>query len=127
MLLSVTAFGRIGWHGSSFEIPGAIQMRAVSVLVSADDQVIDVKGVGVINLSSDDAVAVNRDFTLTQPPLPQLLIIYFDGGNAARLLDNAVSGGGTVKLSANWTAATDATLTLYYNGSDWLEMTRTNN
>lgn len=120
----------IGWSGSTFRADSLVN-APLAVTVTVDGQVLASANRSVIELSSDSAVAVNRDFTLRCPnEAGHRITIYFTGLNAARLEDDVALDGscaGAVRLSSNWTAATSATLTLVSTATDYLEVGRANN
>lgn len=129
-LIPSLAFGAVGWSGNVWNAD-SFASGSIQVTATADDQIIDASDHSVLELSSDNAVAVNRDIILECPKRAgQSLTIYFSGGNAARLEDNkSLNGacGGTAKLGSNWTAATDGTLSLISTSTDYLEVGRTSN
>ncbi|MBF0491609.1 MAG: hypothetical protein HQM15_02370 [Deltaproteobacteria bacterium] len=97
--------------------------------ITADNQVVAESGntgQSYIRLDSDNAVAANRTIVLTQSTREgQVLIIEWVGANAGEILNNgALSGGGDIRLSADWTPTQYSTLTLISNGTEWLETAR---
>lgn len=61
-------------------------------------------------------------------------ITAFDDGGAGQVItiiggdsDCVVVDGANLKIAGNWTAATDATLTLVFNGTNWYEIARSAN
>jgi hypothetical protein len=94
-----------------------------TVALIADNQAVTATGVGVILLTSDDATAANRTFTLTASALV---------GHTVTLIWNDTDQGeiadtGIQKLSAAWAPATTDTLTLISDGTNWIEVTRADN
>ena len=129
LLLICTVSLGVGWQGDNLEV-GALQSTTQSQVLTADDQVVDLNSTVLFDLSSDSAVAVNRTWVPSCPLKPHLVSVYFTGGNAAQLVDGASldgSCGGTVELSANWTAAQDGVLTLVSDGTNYREIARSNN
>lgn len=120
---------KIGFIGGSV-VTERLVLNGMSVLVDADNKVIDVSRVGRVNLSSDDPNATQRTMLLTEPNKQGLLVLVFDGSGGIQLVDNsAISGGsGLVRLSGNWTVnSNQATLTLIFDGLDWQEIARSIN
>lgn len=95
--------------------------------LAADNQVI-VAGRSYILVQSDNVTAGNRTFLLDPAPVAgMVLTLEWVGTNAGELVDNSASGGATVRLSATWTPTEHDTLTLRYNGGDWIEAGRSTN
>lgn len=130
VLISTIALARIGWKGDRWNSgSNAISVGVVSLI--ADDQVVDVSMLGGIKFNSDDATATNRTILLTAGSDPgQRLVLYFkDATDAMELLDNsALSGaGGNVRLSADWTPGHRDVVSLIWDNTDWVELSRSDN
>ena len=93
-----------------------------AVALTADDQVVTTTDISFIVLSSDDAVAANRTFTLTAGADGQQLTLLWSGANAGELLDTGIA-----ILTAAFTPDADDTLTLISNGTNWYEKSRAAN
>lgn len=116
----------------TLQVYGALALQntvgAVTSL-TADDQVVTVGDNSYIRLSSDSAVAANRTFLLTVGlQSGHKLLIEWVGTNAAQFNDDsAVTGGGNVRLASIWLPTQYDTLSLFWNGTDWLETGRSAN
>lgn len=113
--------------GAASDIFGQIAFPLVSIL--ADNAVLDTAGRSYIRLRSDNVTAANRTFILNQGSFQgQLLVIEWVGTNAGELIDDsAQSGAGNHRLSATWTPTQYDTLSLVFNGTDWIERGRSTN
>lgn len=96
--------------------------RKTTVNLTADDTVISVSLASFIEVSSDDAVATNRTFTLGAGLTGQVISLSWAGANAGELLD-----AGNHKLSADFIPTEDDVIDLVYDGTDWLERSRSVN
>lgn len=109
--------------------PGYLQQGAPlgatrkQVMLVADNTQIDVSGYSYLELSSDNTTASNRTFTMVQSALvgQMLEIVFVSGGSTTAQLVNS----GTVKLAEDWTPVQYSSLTLFWDGSYWIEMCRT--
>lgn len=95
-----------------------------SVMLSADDTVINTSGVSYLSLQSDNTTAANRTFTLTSSTLEgQMLYLVFESGSSytCQLADS-----GNVALSAAWEPLQYDSLTLMWDhtASKWVEVAR---
>lgn len=91
-----------------------------TVALAGDDQAVAIGTSGVIYLTSDDATAANRTFTLSGCNADQILVLVWNDADEGQLVDT-----GTVYLSANWEPTNiGTTLTLYCNGSNYYEISR---
>lgn len=93
-----------------------------TVSLTADNQAVSVAGVSYLRLSSDNATASNRTFTLSGGEDRQTLVIVWLGVNAGELAD-----GGPPYLNGIWTPGDWDTLTLFCVGGNWVETARSNN
>jgi hypothetical protein len=83
---------------------------------------------GHIQLSSDSAVAADRIFALSAGQTGQRLTLEWTGANAGKLVKGSANGdSGNVRLSADWVPGQYDTLTLVFNGTDWIETSRSTN
>jgi len=118
------------WSAEAAPNTGEVASRQSVVTLTADDQVVTVGEKSYIPLSSDNATAANRTFVLT-PGLTagqRLTLEWTHATNQGELADDgSVSGGGNVRLSAAWSPGQYDTLSLIWNGTDWLETARSNN
>jgi hypothetical protein len=104
-----------------------LMVDRIEVALTADDQIVTTIGRGHIALSSDDAVAANRTFVLSAGVAGQRLLLEWVGANAGELIDDSAnSDSGNVRLSGagNWTPLEHDVLSLLFNGTDWLEVSR---
>lgn len=105
-------------------VPGS----GASVTLSADNQSVSTYARSYIRLQSDNVTAANRTFVLTQGATGQFLDIEWVGTNAGELVDDsAQTGAGNHRLSATWTPTQYDVLSLRFNGTDWVERTRSAN
>src|SRR3990167_3276918 len=129
-LTSGTAGHQTNWLAKSFIASGTLVLTPSSTVnLTADDQVVTVLSLGNIPLSSDNGVSTAITFVLTQGvQAGHILILEWTGTNAGELVDDfAVSGGGNGRLSATWTPTQYDTLSLIWNGTDWIETGRSAN
>lgn len=98
---------------------------ATSVMLTADNQNVNVRGVTTVYVSSDNTTATNRTFTLTDGDAAGhrlTLIFYSAGATTADLADS-----GNVKLAGAWQPQQYDTLQLYWTGTEWVELGRADN
>lgn len=97
--------------------------------LTADNQSVTVTNRNYIRLSSDSAVAGDRTFVISSGVQDgQLLDLEWTGTNAGELVDDfAATGGGNGRLSATWTPTQYDVLSLRWNGTDWIERSRSTN
>lgn len=95
-----------------------------AVALTADNQAVSAVGTGFIQLTSDNATATNRTFTLTASPIVghTVTLESTDGTNLCEIADTGIQ-----KLAGTWTCAQYDTLTLISDGTNWLEVTRADN
>lgn len=108
---------------------GASANAAAAVTLTADNQVLNTTTNSYVRLQSDNATAANRTFVLTQGTFTgQWLTIEWVGTLAGELVDDsAQNGAGNHRLSATWTPTQYDTLSLLFNGTDWIERGRSAN
>lgn len=95
-----------------------------SVMLSADDQVINTQNVAYLALQSDNTTAGNRTFTLTSSTLDgQMLYIVFESGSSTSC---QLADSGNVALSAAWEPTQYDALTLMWDNTatKWVEVAR---
>lgn len=100
------------------------------VVLAIDDQVVEVGGVDVLFLSSDDPVATSRTFLLSGMVRGQILQVIWLGPNVAELIDGtAVEGAGMLRLGGDWIPRRWDTLTVRCAGValDCYEVARSTN
>ena len=93
-----------------------------SILLTADDTIVDPAGVSAILLSSDNTTASNRTFTIPVDSRVgrELLLVFTTGSsNTCQLLDS-----GTMRLVGNWEPVQYEVLKLVSDGTNWLEQYR---
>lgn len=122
-------FGSDADPSTDVHITGGLATGRSTVSLTADNQVVTVSNLSYIALSSDNAVAANRTFVLTQGSVAgHLLVLEWVGTNAGELVDDsAVNGGGNHRLSATWLPTQYDILELIWNGTDWVERNRSLN
>lgn len=99
-----------------------------STNLTADDQSVSVAGKSYVLLDSDDATASNRTFAISAgDEAGQRVVLQFapSASGACELRDDTSISGGAIRLTADWTPAAYGTLSLIYDGTDWIETGRT--
>jgi hypothetical protein len=101
----------------------------LSTTLSADNTTLSCTNVTFYRVTSNSAVATDRTVVLTPGTyMGQELVIESVGANAWELIDDSANtGGGNNRLSATFTAGQHDTITLKFNGTDWLERSRSAN
>jgi hypothetical protein len=116
---------------TGFEFVGAIATSPSTASLTADNQTVICTNKSYIQLSSNSATASQRTFVLTPTVAAmngQILTLEWTGTNAGEIADDSSNiGGGNTRLSAVWTPTQYDTLTLRFNGTDWVEMSRSTN
>ncbi len=112
--------------GVKLDVDGALALRngSSATLIASDNFAVTVGNRSYIQVTSNNADYNNRDFTLTQGTTQgQILVIEFTGSNYARMTNGAtVSGGsGFLKLAGDRIFSTNSTISLLWNGIDWIE------
>lgn len=101
-----------------------------AVSLTADNQIVTTSTNSYISLSSDNGTAGNRTFVLTgtAQKAGQHLTLEWTGTNAGELVDDsACNGAGNHRLNGTWTPTQYDTLNLHFNGTDWIEDSRSPN
>lgn len=105
---------------------GTVTLAQASTTVSltADDQAVTPGTAARIQLSSDNGTAANRTFTLsaTGAITGQIYVLIGPATNQCE-----IAATGIQKLSATWSPTTSDTLTLLFDGTNYLELARSNN
>ena len=105
-----------------------LKLNRSTVSLTGDAQSVDADDKSYIALSSDSAVAADRDFALSQGASGQILVLEWVGTNAGQVVDgSANSDAGNIRLSADWTPTQYDILVLISNGTDWIEVARSTN
>lgn len=102
-----------------------LPLKSQTVSLTADNQVITLTDERLILLSSDNTTATNRTFTLVASSIVgNLVTIIFTsaGATTAEFADTSIQ-----KLSAAWTPQQYDTLTLISDGTNWIEVARSDN
>lgn len=101
----------------------ALVTSTSSVSLTADDQAVTTTNKSLILLTSDDATSTNRTFTLGAGASGQhLTLIWNDAVNAGELADSGIA-----KIAGTWTPGVTDTLSLVFDGTNWDEVSRSNN
>lgn len=97
--------------------------------LTADNQSVSTTNKVLLSVSSDDGTAGNRTFVISSgQDAGQTVTIEWVGTNAGELIDDAsATGGGNIRLSGTWTPTQYDTLSLVWNGTDWIERGRSAN
>lgn len=115
--------------GGTHRFSNRVSFNFGTETLSADNQIISLPTL-YKRLDSDNATASNRTFGLPNtPPAGTVVIIEWVGTNAGELIDDANVGAGsaTTRLAGNWTPTQYDTITLIFNGTDWIEVCRSTN
>lgn len=101
---------------------GPVSPPSKSVYLTADDTIVDVEGVSVLLLSSDDTTAANRTFTvpITSMVGRELLIVFTSGSSTTCQLADS----GVMRLVGNWEPTQYDVLKIVSDGTNWLEQYR---
>ena len=97
---------------------------------TADNTTVTVGNRSYLKVSSNNATATNRTFILTQGVAGQRLVIQnvSTGTNKVELIDDsAQSGGGNHRLASTWASDQYDTIELIFDGTDWIEISRSTN
>lgn len=114
-----------GWNNfrPGYMPQGAVLGPAVvtNVALTADDQFVNVQGFALLQLYSDNATPANRTFTLSPGNFQghQLKVIFQSAGTSCQLVNT-----GNVKLNGDWEPLQYDALDLYYDGTYWVEIGR---
>jgi len=114
------------YNTGDVEVTGAFELKSSSnETLTADNQAITVGNRSHIVISSNNATATNRTFTLSNGLRDgQMLILEWSGTNAGEMV-----AATNRKLSATWTPTQYDTISLIWsdNASAWLELCRSAN
>lgn len=101
-----------------------LAMSSAAVSLTGDGQAVAPGASRIIQLSSDDANATNRTFTLssTGAITGQTYVLVAPATNACELADTS-----NQKLSDAWSPGAYDTLTLLWDGTNWIELARADN
>ena len=92
------------------------------VLLSADNQIIDLDGVSAVYLQSDNTTATNRTFTLKSSDIfGQEVVLLFESGSSYTC---DLQSAGNAKLAEAWQPIQYDSLTLRWDGTYWIETAR---
>lgn len=102
----------------------ALSQASTAVSLVGDDQAVTPGASTVIQLSSDDATDTNRTFTLsaTGAITGQIYVLIGPASNACEIADTGIQ-----KLSATWSPGATDTLTLLFDGTNFIELARADN
>jgi len=116
------------WAGHHRFSNGFTLVQSGTTTLTSDNTSVPVNGASTRQIASDNAVATSRTFTI--PPglfAGQICILQWSGTNAGELADDGTDGGAAMRLSVSWLPTQYDTLTIQYNGTDWLELARSTN
>lgn len=102
----------------------ALSQASTTTALTADDQAVAPGANTVLQLTSDNATATNRTFTLsaTGAITGQIYVIIGPATNQCEIADTGIQ-----VLSAAWSPTTGDTLTLLFDGTNFNELARSNN
>ena len=101
-----------------------VAQTSTTTALTADDQVVTPGQSNTLQLTSDNGTATNRTFTLSATGAITGAI-YFLVGPATNQCEIAVAG--IQKLSATWSPGAYDSLTLLFDGTNFIELARSNN
>ena len=132
--MTITSGGKVGIGNITpsvhMDVDGGLSIRSSgsTVSISGAGSVISVSDRSYIRITSTGANTMTNPLTqgLVQG---QVLVIEFAGStNSATFTDDAaLSGGGNIRLNGNFTMNQYDSLTLIWNGTDWVETARSSN
>lgn len=101
-----------------------LSQASTTVALVGDDQAVTPGNTTVLQITSDDATATNRTFTLsaTGAVSGQIYVLIGPASNQCEIADTGIQ-----KLSAAWSPGATDTLTLLFDGTNFLELTRADN
>lgn len=117
---------------SGYALQGeALGCQPVSVNLTANNQIVNMMGVkpaDVIFLASDSISPSTRTFTLQSSNIlgHKLTLIFTSGASAGFYTTATLASGSNVALTNNWVPILNDTLTLTWDGSQWVEIARNN-
>lgn len=125
--LRMDSNGYIGVNTSSpnvnLDVDGGLATRpATTVSLTADNQAVTVGNESFLSLSSNNATATNRTFTLSSGLQSGQVLVIILTSNAAELADS-----GNCNLASTYAMGVGDMITLMWNGSTWYERSRSNN
>lgn len=102
----------------------ALSQASTTTALTADDQAVTPGSNTVLQLTSDNATASNRTFTLsaTGAITGQIYVLIGPASNQCELADTGIQ-----KLSAAWSPGATDTLTLLFDGTNFIELARADN
>ena len=102
----------------------ALSQASTTTALTADNQAVTPGSNTVLQLTSDDATATNRTFTLsaTGAITGQTYVLIGPASNQCEIADTGIQ-----VLSATWSPTTGDTLTLKFDGTNFIELARSNN
>jgi len=101
-----------------------LSMSSTTTALTADNQAVTPGANRVLQLSSDNATATNRTFTLsaTGAITGAVYILIGPSSNGCEIADTSIQ-----KLSATWSPGATDTLTLLFDGTNFIELSRADN
>ena len=118
----------IGYFGNRLEVD-AVGRIAKSETITADLQIVGVRKVAHVKLTSDFAVASDATIRLSKGETRgQALQLTLISTNPVEMLDDqGVPTAGNIKLSGDWLPGQWDTINLTWTGNHWLEDSRSDN
>ncbi|HWN09729.1 MAG TPA: hypothetical protein VNO50_10760 [Pyrinomonadaceae bacterium] len=101
----------------------------VAVTLSGDNATVSTTNRAYVRLTSDSVTATSRTFILTPgSSTGQTLKIHFTGAFGAELVDDSAGAvSGNHRLASTWTASQYDSISLTWDGTDWIEDNRSAN
>lgn len=123
-----SGYGFIDAQAASLKLTGSFCPAPATHTLLGDNETLSVNNTSYKAISSDNATASNRTFILSAGDRPgHIVVLEWVGTNAGELIDDSAAASGNHRLSATWTPTQYDTLTLIWNGTDWLEICRSTN
>lgn len=108
---------------TSVDVNGGLSIRpSTTVSLTADNQAVTVGNSSFLVLSSNNATATNRTFTLSSGLQSGQVLVILLTLNGAELTDS-----GNCNLASTYAMGVGDTISLIWNGSTWYETGRSNN
>ena len=113
------------FKGGYLERGGVLGKLRKEVVLAADNTVVNVTGITYLSLGSDNTTAANRTFTLTPGDVMghELTLIFQTAASTTAQL----AASGNAKLSAAWEPTQYDSLRLSWDGTYWVEVSRSDN
>jgi hypothetical protein len=116
--------------GVNVDVGGGLRTLPASTFVlDSDDEIINVSNTSYLRLDATGGGGAGaRTFQLNQQAAGRILILELISSASVELLDDTSnSDAGDTRLATDWQPFQHGTLMLISNGTDWMEISRSNN